>query len=60
MFIFVLENACQRDSWSFRKFNEKWLTHICELKAQLELPSVALCKGISGSNISELSETGLQ
>lgn len=54
MFIFTFENACQRGSWNSRKFNEKWLTHICELKAQLELPSEALCKGISGSNISEL------
>lgn len=47
-----------KDSWSSGEFNEKWLTHICELQEQLELPSEALCKGISGSNIFNL-ETGL-
>lgn len=47
-----------KGSWNSRKFNEKWLSHICELKAQLELPSEALWKGSSGSHILNL-ETGL-
>lgn len=47
-----------KGSWNSRKFNEKWLSHICELKAQLELPIEALWKGSSGSHILNL-ETGL-
>lgn len=60
VFLLVFGNACQRRSWSSRKFSKKCLTHICGLKASLELPSEALCEGISGSNVFELSEIDLQ